>query len=216
MGIHEESQWASWVFGSTSKQKRQMRRQLDLLTTINIYPTQAIWVIFKIIPLSVGKTTVGCEIYAAQNSPSLAASVEKLKETTFSQIERLQALQNQIVEGSLSLDRGTYDVLSILVTIVPITTDQIDQQNAVNALLIAHRKLERLKGIEIQPAARQIGLSGKGEEDINRRCWIWFSASTVQHMLIEIVCKTLENAIRHAGPQLAEHSSIPPPESLDW
>jgi hypothetical protein len=45
----------------------------------------------------------------------------------------------------------------------------MEQQNAVHALLIAHRKLERSKGMEIQPAARQISLSGKGQEDVERR-----------------------------------------------
>jgi hypothetical protein len=48
------------------------------------------------------------------------------------------------------------------------TAVQIDQQNAVHALLIEHWKLERSKGMEIQPAARQISLSGRGQKDVNR------------------------------------------------
>jgi len=47
---------------------------------------------------------------------------------------------------------------------------QMDQQNAINALLVAHRKLERLEGARIHPAARQFSLSGKGQEDVDRQC----------------------------------------------
>jgi hypothetical protein len=53
----------------------------------------------------------------------------------------------------------------------------MDQQNSIDALLIAHRKLGRLQGTEIHPAARQISLSGKGQEDVDRMSFTRFSAT---------------------------------------
>jgi hypothetical protein len=46
----------------------------------------------------------------------------------------------------------------------------MNQQNAINALLVAHRKLEILEGAKIYPAARQFSLSGKGQKDVDRQC----------------------------------------------
>jgi hypothetical protein len=51
------------------------------------------------------------------------------------------------------------------------------QKNTFNALLIAHRKLERLQGTEIHPAARQVSLSGKGQEDADRKSLTGFSVA---------------------------------------
>jgi len=45
---------------------------------------------------------------------------------------------------------------------------QLDEQNAIHSLLVEHRKLERSEGMEIRPAARQISLSEKGQEDVDR------------------------------------------------
>jgi hypothetical protein len=38
-------------------------------------------------------------------------SIQQLKGTTFKEIERLQELQKQLIEGHLALDHGTYDLL---------------------------------------------------------------------------------------------------------
>lgn len=48
------------------------------------------------------------------------------------------------------------------------TVEQTNQQKSINALLGAHRKLERLEGMEINPAAHQISLSENGRKDVDR------------------------------------------------
>lgn len=64
-------------------------------------------------PQSPTKTTMGYELYSysAQLSPFLEMSIQQLKGTTFEEIERLQRLQKQLIEGRLVLDHGTYDLL---------------------------------------------------------------------------------------------------------
>jgi hypothetical protein len=169
--IPDQKDWVSGFVGLIFKQRRQLHVRIDQATTVNIYPAGAIWLVVKIIPLSALKTALEYELYAwaSQESPSLGASVKELKESTVAEAERLQILQKQAIEGSLCLDEGSYDVLRDSCGNVLITAVQMDQQNAIHALLIAHRKLERSNGMEIQPATRHMSLSEKGQEDDNRK-----------------------------------------------
>ena len=87
---------------------RQAHRQIDLLTTLSIYPTKHIWVATKIVPESVSRTTVRFEVYARspRNFSSLDVTIERLKKTTFAEMERLEIVQKQLVEGRAFLDHG--------------------------------------------------------------------------------------------------------------
>jgi len=62
-------------------------------------------------PQSAMKTTLEYELYAwaTLESPFIESSAKKLKETTFAEIERLQALHKRLIEGNLYLEDGTYD-----------------------------------------------------------------------------------------------------------
>jgi hypothetical protein len=105
--------WVSELFDRIFSQKRYSHVRIDPFTTITLYPAEAIWLVFKRVPQSAVKTVLEFELFtwATQESPFIECSVKGLKETTFAHIERLEALQKQVVEGSLSLDDGTYDIL---------------------------------------------------------------------------------------------------------
>jgi hypothetical protein len=111
--IPNNSRWISRFFNNIFKQKQQIHMRINLVTTISLYPTQESWLIVKIMPQSAMKTTLEYELYAqaSQESPSVGASVNKLKETTFAETKRLQLLQKQFIEGTLFPDGGIYDLL---------------------------------------------------------------------------------------------------------
>jgi hypothetical protein len=62
-------------------------------------------------PQSAMKTTLEYELYAwaTLESPSIESSIKKLKETTFAEIEWLQAVHKRLIEGNLYLEDGTYN-----------------------------------------------------------------------------------------------------------
>ena len=111
--IPDQKDWVSGFVGLIFKQRRQLHVRIDQVTTLNIYPAEAVWLVVKIMPLSAMKTALEYELYAwaSQESPSVAASVKELKETTVAEVELLQTLQKQAIEGSLCLDEGSSDVL---------------------------------------------------------------------------------------------------------
>jgi hypothetical protein len=172
INIPKVNSWVSYLLPSISRRQGERQIQISLDTTIYFYPAHFAWLTVKTLPQSPDKTVMQYDLYArtGHNPKHLGLFIQKLKDATSTENARLESIQIQLIENTLSLDDRKpsfhHAPLKCILQTDRFLVAQIIHQEAINALLTAHRKFERLEGREVYPAARQTSrLTKEGQQD---------------------------------------------------